>query len=146
MELVRLKDFSILSKADLQAQGEGKANELMKNGYYDAVTLLVQARKASEYLGAFIKALDSDARREVNEDYNGDANIYGAQLSIGSTGDRLDYEADEEYKRLKTALDERAKWLKIASKDRKNEVVLDGVVVEAVPIKSASRELLKIKL
>ena len=145
-DLIKLKDFSILSKADLQAQGEGKAKELIEGGYYDAVVLIVQARKANEYLSSFIKALDSQARKEVNEEYNGDAQIYGANLSIGSTGDRLDLEVDVEYKRIKEALAERAKWLKIASKDTTTEVVIDGAVVKPVPIKSASKELLKIRL
>ena len=146
MELIRLKDFSMYSKEDLHEQGKLKAEELTEGGYFDSVVLVVQARKAIEYLGAFVRQLDSGARREVNEDYHGDANIYGAVLSIGSTGDRLDYEADAEYKKLKGELEARAKWLKIATKDKDNEVVVDGEVVLPVPIKIASKEVLKIKL
>ena len=134
------------SKQDLHEQGQLKAQDLTEGGQFDAVVLVVQARKATEYLGAFIKELDSQARKEVNEDYNGDADIYGAKISIGSTGDRLDYDKDAEYLRLKDALAERAKWLKIASGNKTEEVVLDGEVVKPVPLKSASKETLRIKL
>jgi len=142
VEVIKYNVFIKLSKEQLQSDGSAKARELMEEGYSDASNLTVQARKVMEYLSAFIKELDSDTRAEVNDQ---DMDVYGAVLSLSSTGDRYDLEADTEYLRIKGELTERAKWLKIASKS-KEEVVLNGAVVEAVPIKSASKEILKIKL
>ena len=143
-ELVKLKNFEKLSKSDLQAEGKAKGRQLMEEGFHDAVVLTVQARKALEYLNAFVGEIDVNTREEVANN-NGEMFILGATLSIGSTGDRLDYEADQVYKELKEALASRAKWLKIASND-KEEVKVHGVLIKPVPIKTASKELIRIKL
>jgi len=143
-ELIKLKDFSNLSKLDLQVQGEALAKDMIDAGFHDSIVLTVQARKASEFLTSFVKALDSTSRDEVAQ-YNNEVEIYGAKLSLGSTGDRLDLEKDAEYLRLKNELANRAKWLKIASKDD-GEVVVDGAIVNPVPVKTASKEILKIRL
>ena len=142
MDLIKFKEFALLGKAELNIKGSVKARQLMEDGYHDASVLTVQARKTLEYLTAFVKELDSDTRGEIKSE---GLEIFGAVLSLSSTGDRLDYNQDTEYSRLKEALAERTKWLRIASYS-KDEVVVDGAVVEGVPIKTASKEILKIRL
>jgi len=142
MQLIKLKEFSILSKHELSVKGSVAARQMMEEGFHDASVLTVQARKAVEYLSSFINELDSDTRAEIKGD---GLEVYGAELSLGSTGDRYDYEQDTEYCRIKKQLAERANWLKMASTS-KDEVVIDGAIVEPVRIKTASRETLRIKL
>ena len=142
MELIKLKQFSILDKHELTLKGSISARQMMEAGFHDASVLTIQARKAQEYLTAFLTELEGDTRAEIKGE---DLEVYGATLSLGSTGDRYDYEQDTEYCRIKKQLAERAKWLKMASTS-KDEVVIDGAIVQPVPIKTPSRETLRIKL
>ena len=143
-KLIKLKNFEKLSKSDLQAEGKAIARLLLDEGFSDASVMTVQARKALEYLTAFVGEIDSELRDEVHNS-GGEMNIFGATLSLSSSGDRLDYEADGVYLELKEALKSRAEWLKRAS-NTSDEVKVHGEIIPPVPLKTASKEVIRIKL
>lgn len=146
MELIQLKPFETLEKKELQELAKKTARELMNEGYSDAVVLTVLARKASEYLAAYAQELNSDARAELQNYDNNQADIYGARLELSSTGTRLDLEADPVYSNLQEELKQRAALLKMAYLQEKPVYDSEGVEVPKVPIKSPSKEVLKVKL
>lgn len=145
-EIVKLKEFEKLDKAELQQLGKSLARAKMDEGYSDAVVLTVLARKAVEYLSSYAAELNSDARAELESYDNNTADIYGAKLELSSTGHRLDYEADPVYSELQEKLKQRQALLKIAY--IQNEAVFDsaGKEVPKVPIKTQSKEVLKVKI
>ena len=143
--LLNIDNSAPLSKLELQERGKQDAQSLLDEGYVNALDITAQARKAMEYLGAFIQATDSAARAEVNL-YGGEKETLGATFSMGSTGDRINYDLDTVYLDLKERLKEREALLKIAKNAR--EVIFDGdgAEVPRLPLKSASREVLKVRL
>ena len=146
-ELKQFESVKNMTKHELIALGNTDANALMDSGDYDSTTLAVSARKAVEYLGAFIATLDSFVMDELT--MNGEGNIkmvLGSELSLGSTGDRLDFEKDAVYKNLSIQLKARAELLKNATNSSVPVVDSDGVTVEPVPIKTASRQMIRFKL
>ena len=144
-KLITIDSVGFLGKQELHAKGGEAARTLMEEGFTDALNLVAMARKASEYMGAFIKELDSDARAEVNLN-GGDKETLGAKFSIGSTGDRIDFEVDPIYKAMKAELKARELLLKTA-KTMDNPIYdAGGIEVPRLPLKSASREVLKIRL
>lgn len=148
MELLKIENsvFLEMDKTELNAIGENAAIKDIDSGNHDSSKLLVTAKKVVEILGGYVRALNSSVTDELYN--NGTKNVlkvHGSEITLSSTGTRYDYEADPEYMRLKEALKEREKWLKMASTG-KAEVVIEGAVVEPVPIKIQSKEIIKIKL
>ena len=144
-QYISVKEAQNMSKADLQNQGAIDARSIIDDGFVDATDMIAQARKMIEYLTAYAKEIESEARAEVaNSD--GELKTLGAVFSLGSTGDRLNYELDEVYYRMKRAIKEREDLLKLAHNS--SDDVFDGAKnkVPIVPLKSASKELLKVKL
>lgn len=146
MSVVRFKDVEKLDKKGLQQLGAQHGQALLDDGFHDATVLTVQARKAKEYIEAFIKQLDYETRAQITQDPEGWKDIYGCTLSISSTGDRLAYEQDSMYAHLKAKLQERKQLLDLAFKQ--SEEVYDslGDQVPKVGIKTPSKETLKVNL
>ena len=146
-ELKQFESVKNMTKHELIALGNTDANALMDSGDYDSTTLAVSARKAVEYLGAFIATLDSFVMDELT--MNGEGNIkmvLGSELSLGSTGDRLDFEKDAIYRNLNVQLKQRMALVKMATVDTEPIVDENGEIVEPVPIKTASRQTIRFKL
>ena len=135
-----------LSKKELAEVAKKDAAQKMAEGYSSALDLTVMLRKAAEYISAYVKALDSPAREELYQEDNKEADRIGAKLSLSSTGQRLDYSADPIYSDLQNRLKEREELLKLAHKSK--DAIFDQYAAEVprVPVKYASREVLKIRL
>jgi hypothetical protein len=145
MEVIKYDgDLLNASKGEIVGTAQDHANELIESGEHDPLDLLVRARKALAYLETFTKAMDSEARTEMQK-YHNKTIVHGAMLQMSSTGDRLDYDQDPTYLLLKRKLKERADMLKQAANNIDALVVDDdGCPVPVVPLKSASRETLKV--
>ncbi len=140
------KTIGQLSKKELQEVAIKDAENKMNEGYSSAIDLTVMLRKAAEYIASYVKALDSVARQELAQENNQEADRLGAKLSLSSTGKRLDYSADPIYNDLQNRLKDREELLKLAHKSK--DAIYDqyGAEVMKVPVKYASREVLKIRL
>jgi hypothetical protein len=71
--------------------------------------------------------------------------VFGVNFRIGSSGDRFDYEQDQEYVVIKDKLKYREDQLKMAAK-MNEELVLDGVLIPKVPLKSLGKTNLTITI
>lgn len=149
MELLRIKGKEILesNKKELFEIGK-KAGEIdLEVAMIDASEHLIQAKKAQEILNGYILALMDATHDEVySRGQGGELEVHNSKISLGSTGDRYDYEADFEYLKRKKALADRQELLKLAVKSDDKILDSEGEVVEPVPLKTASKEILKIKL
>jgi len=145
-QIIRFKDLLKLDKKGLHQLGASHAVDAINGGNYDATVLTVQARKAAEYIKAFIGALDYETRLQLTQDPLGWEDVYGAHLSLSSTGDRLAYESDDQYMHLVKRMAERKALLDVAYKSE--EAIFDslGEQVEKVKVKTYSKEMLKVKL
>ena len=143
--LINIDESANLSKIELQERGKMDAMSLLDEGFVNALDITAQARKATEYLGAFIKATDSAARMEVAQ-YGGTRGALGVEFSMGSTGDRINYDLDPIYLELKNKLKAREVLLKVAKNAQENIFDGEGIEVPRLPLKTASREILKAKL
>lgn len=142
---IEWNEFATLNKKGLQEWGELTAKEMLDSGDHYPDVLFVQARKAKEYLESFIKAVDSETRAKVTQD-GGESLVYGCTLSLGSSGDRFNFEEDFEYSRIKAMLKDREELLRVACKAKESIYDSDGGEVPRVGIKSHSKEMLKAKL
>lgn len=145
-DLIQFKKLIGLDKRQLGQVGAQHAQELLDAGFHEPVVMMVQARKAQEYLAAMVKQLDYETRENLEQYDNSQADIYGANLSLGSTGDRLDYDKDAEYARLKKALQDRKDLLTLAKMSKDVIYDADGIEVMKLPVKIPSKEVLKVKL
>jgi hypothetical protein len=141
-----IDQFKDLGKKDLFNMGTQGAIEVLAEGEHDAAELLIIARKSLEIMGGYIKTM-SDAT--VDEIYKKGLStqgieILGCKLELGSTGDRLDFDADPKYLELLEAINDRKRLLKMAV--GATIIDSDGEEVPNVGLKSASKEVLKVKL
>ena len=147
MELIQNKQEVLnMQKATLAEVGKQGAVADLEEGTKDPSELLITARKAVEILTAYIGQIKEAVHTEIYHHDNNTIEAFGATIELGSTGDRLDYEKDHEYFIRKKALKDREDLLKLAFKSDDTIVDGDGGIVEKVPLKSASKEILKIKL
>ena len=145
-QVVRFNDLEKLAKADLIKLGAQHAQNLLDEGFTDAVVATVQVKKALEYLKAFMGQLDYETRLALTRDPLGWEDIMGAHLSISSTGDRLGYQMDSNYCKLEKKLKDRKALLDLAYKSEDAIYDSEGVQVEKVKIKSHSKETLMVKI
>jgi len=149
MELMKKKSSELLSsnKEELKAIGLKASQIDLEVAMKDASEHFISAKKAIVVLEAYLIGMKDAVHDEC---YSvGEKNPikrYGTEISLGSTGDRLDYEKDSVYAELKKQLKKREEVLKLVTKGGDEMFDKDGALIEAVPIKSASREILKIKL
>ena len=143
-KLLNLDESANLSKEELQERGTADAITILDDGLAEVLEMYAMSRKAIEYLTAFNKGLDPSAREEVSHGMDVDA--LGVNFSLSSTGDRIDYEVDEVYLKLKKAVKDREMLLKVAK--HAEEYIFDGNgdKVPRLPLKSASKEILRVKL
>lgn len=135
-----------LDKDQLQAEGKAAALEMIEDGYNDAAPLIINARKAIEYLNAFSRALESKAEDEILMQDTKEIKAYRSTISLGSTGDRLNYKGDPVWSALKAQLQAREALLKIARKEVIEVKDGDGNLVPKVSLASASKTVIRVKL
>jgi hypothetical protein len=80
------------------------------------------------------------------EKYGKEGKTYnGYHITIRNTGDRLDYSKDHVWNSFTEAAKQRAKLVKLASKDGAEIFDVDGDKVERVPVKTPGGEALTFK-
>lgn len=141
-----IKLVSNLNKLELKELGERNASLVIEEGLLDAPRVLIQARKAQEYLKSYISGLDYQTRAEVTNDPDFWKFTDGVELTLGSTGDRLDYSKDVVWANLSKLMKAREADLKLSHKTKHEMVTEDGDIIPKVPVKSPSKEVLKVKL
>lgn len=142
-ELVKMSEIRNLNKKQLQDLGQHNADLVLESGMVDAPTLMIQARKVKEYLLSYLEALDYRTRATITDDPDFWAE-YG--LTLGSTGDRLDYAQDGVWANLSKLLKAREADLKLSFKTHHEVVTEDGDIIPKVGVKSPAKETLKVKL
>jgi hypothetical protein len=142
---IMIKGAEHLDKRGLQESGADYARDLMAAGERDPLELIIAARKASEFLGSFIKEMDPHAREELLK-YQGTRELEAGKLELGSTGDRPALEEDPVYQEINKKLKERADLLKLARKSSDPVFDSEGIEVPKVGLKTAAREVLKVSL
>ncbi len=143
MKLINVQKTRDLSKSELIKAGASDARAMSDAGMIDVLEMLVMARKAIEYFSSYTSELESEVRGMLPSH---SITVLGSNLSLGSTGDRIDYDQDDIYADLKNTMALRVDLLKTAKK--MNEPIFDGsgIEVPSLPLKSPSREILKVKL
>jgi len=143
--LINIDESSQLSKIELQERGAKDSQDLLDAGYTSPLDMVAQGRKAIEYLTAFVRGFDSAAREQVANN-GGESIVLGSIFTLGSTGERLDYDQDPIYAQLKKDLRDREFLLKTAKNAREDIYGGDASQVPRLPLKSASKEILKVRL
>lgn len=142
---MNLPQVNHLNKAGIQGKAQEDALAMLEAGEVDATKVLAHARKIREYLDSYLKAIDSQVRTDLLA-YQGKLEVDGVKLELSSSGERLDYSQDPEYARLQEQLKHREALLKLAHKSKEDVVDADGALVIPPPLKSASREILRVTL
>jgi len=146
MQIIRYNDLAKLDKHDLQKLGAQHAQLILDEGFEDATVLTVKARKALEYITHFLKGLDYETRLQITRDPEGWKDIYGAHLSLSSTGHKLGYQMDQKYIDLEKKLKDRKALLDLAFKSDDAIFDSEGVQVEKIKVKTQSKETLSVKI
>jgi len=134
-----------MNRKRLEELGMHWAHDLIEQGEQDPIERLVLARKAIALLEGFVQGLDSEARSEIIK-HQGKTTVGGSEVSISSTGTRLDYQQDIIYAVIKRQLDERKSALDHAFRFESNTYDDDGIKVPRVKVRTPSREILRVKL
>jgi hypothetical protein len=141
-----LKQANDLTKDQLKEEGINAARDRMADGYDDAAPLIIQARKAIEFLTAYSRELESKATDEIMLQDNNEVTALGCTISLGSTGDRLNFKLDPVWSGLTAQRSAREAMLKLARKDPGSVKDSDGVNVPTLPLASAAKSIVRVKL
>lgn len=135
MELLKIQNNELSKDSlnnNIQAITEG-----IENGEIDALQAHLYFKAVQNVAKQVVDNTLSDAIAEA-DNYGKDNKKFGAEFSIKNSPDTLDYEQDEEYKRLNEQLKERKKLLNDAhkaSQDGRSIIDESGEVVPVVPVK-----------
>lgn len=148
MDLLKVNaEIKEMNKTDLFNSGSASAIDALAKGENDASELLITARKASEMINGYINTVNEAVFDEIYiKGASNPIEVYGSKIELGSTGDRLDYNQDPIYAMMQKELTQRADLLKLAHKSDNVIIDHDGVEVPKVGLKSASKEILRVKL
>lgn len=141
MKFELLSQGGAQSKKDIQQAAVREAQDMLANGQEDPTGLLLYSKRVIEFLGTYVKQIESAVRDDVHKN-NGEWKIEGATLRIGSSGDRPDYDEDSTYADLKKKLKAREELLKLARNSDDDMYDGDACLVPKVGLKSAGRETL----
>jgi len=117
----------------------------IEEGNIDPLKIHIQAKALIEVFSQISERSLSAAMSEAYKHSDKSFEFIGAKVEFKSTGDRYDYEKDEEYARIKGLLKEREDLLKQAVKS-KATLVIDDEVIPKVPVKSPSKATLAISI
>lgn len=140
-----LEKNNIQTKKEIVASAAKESQFIIDEGFADIPQVLVNSKKIAEYVGAFVKGLESHVRAEVDKGGREGLTINGAKLILGSTGDRLDYAEDPVYADLQKKLKDREKMLKMVFDTKVSIADADsGEMIPIIGIKSAAKETLRV--
>ena len=146
--LTKKNEILTMDKGDLKKTGAlAFEQDMIKvdEGLTTATSLMLTARKAVEILNGYIFTAKDACKNEVFLE-GGTISQYGSIMTVANTGDRLDFESNLEYKRLKNELKSLEGLIKIASKSGNSIYDANGVEVEPVKVKTFGGEVLKVTL
>lgn len=131
-----------ISKADIHAFAD---SILLKNdlGEIDPLRTYLKVKAYEAAIKKIIEGLQESARTEAVKYGAKTFETMGAEITLKTSGDTLNYEADAEYKLLKDQLKEREEHLKTAFKV-KGEYLVDGELIPRVPVKTHGKETLSV--
>ena len=138
----------LMDKGDLKKTGAlAWEDDMIKvdEGHTSATALMLTARKAVEILNGYISSAKDACKDEVFLE-GGTISQYGSIITVGNTGDRLDFESNPEYLRLKEELKSLEQLIKIATKSGVPVFDHNGVEVPPVKVKTFGGEVLKVTL
>jgi hypothetical protein len=109
--------------------------QTVENGYTSALQMYIQAKYINEVTAQILEKLKGAAYTEAELYNSGERTIAGVDFDTRKGSERIDYDADPEYARLKAQLKERETLLKQAVKV-KGKVVDEstGEVIPVVPV------------
>jgi hypothetical protein len=128
-----------IPKKEIVSKAKADVKSMVDSGEVDIAEAVIDATRLSEYLKVFV----SELRNHVGEKYD-KYECKGVKLSFKGTGDRLDYDQDEVYNKLKERLKEREELLKLAYKSKEMIFDSEGVEVPKVEVKTPSKQTLNI--
>jgi len=139
-EVEQLSYAQDFTKKEAQKAGKQLAKDVLDRGEENPKSVMTNLVRLSEVVNNATKELKDNLEVDKSETLN------GVTFERRQTGNRLDYEKDAEYKRLKMLLKQREDLLKQATYS--DDDVFDpntGEVINAVPVKTHSKETLVIK-
>lgn len=140
-----LEKNNVQTKKEIIAKAATESQFLVDEGFADIPQVLVNSKKIIEYVGAFVKGLESHVRAEVDKNGKEGLNINGAKLVLGSTGTRLSYDDDPVYKEMQVKLKDREKLLKLVYDTKTSIADADsGEMIPIIGIKTPSKETLRV--
>lgn len=117
----------------------------IEDGNKDPLKIHIQAKALIDVFSQIAERSLSAAMSEAYKHSDKSFEFIGAKVEFKSTGDRFDYEKDDEYRKLKEQLKAREDLLKQACKSSAT-LVIDDEVIPKVPIKSPSKQTLAISI
>lgn len=153
MESMLISNSSEISKSYI----EEKANLIISkinDGLFNEIEVYQLIRGYEELLEKVEKGIKENVISEIEKYDKEDRNFGNISFQISNSGDRLDYEKDPEYKKIKKSLKDRETLLKTAynlnksksSKFQEKTTIVDeetGETIPVVPIKTFSGKVLK---
>jgi hypothetical protein len=149
MELLRTASRDLLeaSKKQLFDIGKAAAEVDLETALQNPSEHLIAAKKALELLTGYVSEIQNAVHDEIyNTGEQGVIHVGSSSITLGSTGDRLDYMNDDVYASIHYQLKQREGVLKHVSTGGDKIFDSEGVEIKPVPLKSAAREIIKIKL
>ena len=138
------KKMKELKKQEIEDLAQQTAEAIAEGGVQDALELYSESKKKEYFEKCLQKNLEVYAIAERLKYPEKILNIYGCKIELSQSGDRYDYEKDQEYKTLKDKLKAREIEVKKASISSGTYFDEDGVQVNKVPIKTHGKQIIKI--
>ena len=115
-------------------------------GERDPLELAAYCKKGIALFESIIKQSYTFILDEKEKNPEKELSKFNVKFSLSSTGERLDYDSDVEYKSINTKLKDRQALLKTAYKSK--DIIFDseGDQVPKVDLKSPSKQILKIEV
>lgn len=133
-----------VSKADIENLATSIIVDI-EEGNKDPLKVHIQAKALIDVFSQIAERSLSAAMAEAYKHSDKTFEFIGAKVEFKNTGDRYDFEKDQEYKRIKDSLKAREDLLKQALKSAAT-LVIDDEVVPKVPIKTPSKATLAVSI
>jgi len=118
--------------------------EAVKNGEASALETYIEARKQEEYYKKLAEAVKELAIEEREQYPEKSLILNETKIELSYSGDRLNYNEDNTFNQLDSALKQRQKELKEAYNSNNTHVDCDGVEVPKVGIKTHGKRIIKL--
>lgn len=149
MGQIKTAEFNLpedISKKEIKEKVEADVEARLEEGS-SVLEEYVFLKRLTDYLEGYLKGIQPEALRELQEK-GGEAQLQGAKMTVSRTGDIYNYEASPIFAQHKKRLDDLKEQLKVISKQGSKSVVDEetGEILEPVPLKKASQEIIKVSL